>query len=703
MNIGILGHSVAAIAFFAFSLLLLSVWRGRAEGAFLVSATLLTCLWAVAAIFYQSQGSRASELIYLTFEVARNVGWFVFLFHLLGNLRQAAGDRKRFHLASMLVYILSFILLLLDGFTGLAPVDAVWSGTTLMQLAGHLGLAITGLALIEQLFRNTRPEKRWAVKYLYFGIGLLFVYDFYFYADALLFNRVDASLWEARGFVNVIVVPMVAVAAARNPSWSVYIFVSRRVVFHTTTFLGAGIYLLVMSGAGYYIRYYGGSWGQSAQIVFLFFTLVFLVAILFSSTIRSRMKVFLSKHFFNYKYDYRDEWLRIIKTLSSGEADSQIQERVIKAVVDLVDSSGGVLWMLDESGKYLSISHWHAPNYDISVLRGSSLIRFLKAKDWIIDFQELRESPGLYDELELQKELDEIDSAWLLVPIKYQTRLIGFFVLLEPRAPRQINWEDRDLLKTAAQQAGSYLALMKASEALSRANQFEAFNRLSAFVVHDLKNLLAQLELVVKNSERHKHNPEFMDDAIKTVDDAANKMGRLLNQLRKGRFEANNARLFSVSQALQQAIDLHLGSKPKPQLLVETDGLDLVADKDRFTAVIGHMVKNAQEATPEHGFVEVKLTKDADFILITIEDNGVGMEPKFIRSKLFQPFETTKGNAGMGIGVYESREFVRSLGGDIEVTSKIDAGTIFILKLPAKKHSVEAYLDGTMQSAGAVL
>ncbi len=139
--------------------------------------------------------------------------------------------------------------------------------------------------------------------------------------------------------------------------------------------------------------------------------------------------------------------------------------------------------------------------------------------------------------LEMPEDINEMNMAWLVVPVKHHSKLIGFILLYRSQSARQINWEDRDLLKTAAQQAASYLALMNASEALARANQFEAFNRLSAFVVHDLKNLLAQLELLVKNAERHRKNPMFMDDAINTVDNAAKKMGRLLAQLRKGRFE----------------------------------------------------------------------------------------------------------------------------------------------------------------------
>jgi putative PEP-CTERM system histidine kinase len=334
--------------------------------------------------------------------------------------------------------------------------------------------------------------------------------------------------------------------------------------------------------------------------------------------------------------------------------------------------------------------------------RESSLIEFFSRKDWIVDIQELNESPGLYDDLELPDGLGDRDSAWLIIPIKHHLELIALVLLEKPRAARHINWEDRDLLKTAAQQAGSYLALLEASEALSRANQFETFNRLSAYVVHDLKNLLAQLELVVKNSQRHRNNPEFMNDAINTVNNAAVKMGRLLAQLRKGRFEKSSGRLFDLSDALQLAVDEHAGFLPKPTLRLESKDLKIVGDKDRFTAVIGHLIKNAQEATKDDGCVGITARKDAGSVRIMVEDNGCGMESGFIRDKLFQPFETTKGNAGMGVGAYESREFIRSLGGDVEVSSKLGRGTEFTITIPLK-HVSDSYSTSELSHVEATL
>jgi signal transduction histidine kinase len=110
--------------------------------------------------------------------------------------------------------------------------------------------------------------------------------------------------------------------------------------------------------------------------------------------------------------------------------------------------------------------------------------------------------------------------------------------------------------------------------------------------------------------------------------------------------------------------------------------LVLRASRERFITVLGHLIQNAKEATGEQGRVEVNVYRRDHRAVIEIHDNGCGMDERFIRERLFRPFNTTKGNAGMGIGVYESREFVHALGGEIDVTSKPGAGTTFFLRLP---------------------
>ncbi|MES9831494.1 MAG: XrtA/PEP-CTERM system histidine kinase PrsK [Candidatus Thiodiazotropha sp. LLP2] len=701
MTIGIIGYTFSASLFLLFSVLLLTSWRGRIEGTYLLIASATSTCWALTAIAFQVQESTLTVNTYHLFEIAKNIAWFAFLFRLLKTLKTAAGgEAGLLRYAPVVIFSISALLLGVELVAQLFPGVRNWGGTASFQLVGHLGFAVAGLILIEQLYRSTRPEMRWAVKYLYIGMGTLFVYDFFLYADALMFKQVDVALWQARGFTSALVAPFVAVAATRNPSWSVRVFVSRQVVFHATTLLAAGGYLILMAAVGYYIRYYGGTWGKATQIAFVFTGISFLAVVLFSGTIRAKLKVFVNKHFFSYKYDWRDEWLRVVQTLSEGPGGDEIRTRVVQAISDSVEAQGGYLWILSDDGRYQCISHWQVPDLSFDIESSSKLIRYFQISDWIIDMDELSKFPERYDNLSLDPQMSAIEGAWLIVPIKHHDALIGFVLLVRSQTYLSINWEDRDLIKAAAKQAGGYLALLQTSEALNRANQFEAFNRLSAFVVHDLKNLIAQLELVVKNAERHKNNPEFMDDAVKTIGNAVNKMGRLLAQLRQGRFESTKTKQFYIEESAAQAVNELYTYEPRPKLCIKHNYLEIIADKDRFTAIMVHMIKNAQEATDTDGEVNVTVEKRVENAIITIQDNGSGMEDKFIKERLFRPFQTTKGNAGMGIGVYETREYVNSLKGSLSVESHIGKGTSFTISIPLNqsKSAADKQSDATVEA-----
>jgi putative PEP-CTERM system histidine kinase len=683
LTIGIIGYGFSASLFLLFSVLLLTSWRGRIEGTYLLIASTASACWALTAVAFQIKESALTVNTYHLFEIAKNIAWFAFLFQLLRTLKAAAGgDDGLLRFAPSTIVTISVLLLGVELVAQLFPDVRNWGGTASLQLLGHLGFAIAGLILIEQLYRSTRPEMRWAVKYLYIGMGTLFVYDFFLYADALMFKQVDAALWQARGFTSALVVPFVAVAATRNPNWSVRVFVSRQVVFHATTLLVSGGYLILMAAVGYYIRYYGGTWGKATQIAFVFTGICFLAVVLFSGTIRAKLKVFVNKHFFSYKYDWRDEWLRVIQTLSEGPGGDEIRTRVVQAISDCVEARGGYLWMLNGDGRYQCVSQWQMSDLNLGIDVQSELVNYFLSSDWIIDIDELLASPERYDYLKVDDQLTAVHDAWLIVPIKHHENLIGFVLLVRSQSLPLINWEDRDLIKAAAKQAGSYLALLQASEALNQANQFEAFNRLSAFVVHDLKNLIAQLELVVKNAERHKNNPAFMDDAVNTIGNAVSKMGRLLAQLRQGRFESTKTKQFYIEESVAQAVNELYLFRPKPNLTVKDNYLEIIADKDRFTAIMVHMIKNAQEATDESGEVNVIIERLDNNAVISIQDNGSGMEESFIKERLFRPFQTTKGNAGMGIGVYETREYVNSLNGSLSVVSHVGKGTEFTISIP---------------------
>ncbi len=688
-NVATLGYGISAVAGLALVFLLATAWRGRQEGGFLLLAVLVSAAWSALAA-YQASSGYTSSLLLVALELIRDVSWLAFLLTVLAKGRPE-GIFHPFLRAVAAFSILLFVAVaavLLLAYTGTVVIPPILGFE--FRIFAFLSFSLLGLILVEQLFRNTSVSKRWAVKYLCLGLGGMFAYDFYMYSDALLLRDMDLSIWQARGFIDVMVIPLIAVSAARNPQWSLDIFVSRTFVFHSSALLGAGLYLLAMAAGGYYISYYGGDWGSAAQIVFFFGAGLMLLVLMFSGQMRARLRVFLSKHFFNYRYDYREEWLRLIETLSESALDAELRPKVISAIAQIVESPGGILWERQGGDVFQVSAGLNMPDdLPFRPEDNASLISFFDEKNWVVDLGEISAEPEIYAGLELPAWIENIPNAWLVVPLFNMSRLDAFVVLAKPRTHLQINWEVRDLLITVGRQAASYLALLKANESLVDARQFEAFNRLSAFVVHDLKNLVAQLSLVVSNSVRHRDNPDFIDDAFATVDNSVKKMNRLLVQLRKGKVDGVAGKGVDLNRLLDEVVIAHGGNLPKPRLQKVDDALRVVADADRLAAIIGHLVQNAQDATADDGDVCIRLDRDGDRAILEVIDTGGGMDAQFIRERLFRPFDTTKGNAGMGIGVYESREFIINAGGSIDVYSKPGQGTTFRICLSLEKQDAD--------------
>ena len=274
-------------------------------------------------------------------------------------------------------------------------------------------------------------------------------------------------------------------------------------------------------------------------------------------------------------------------------------------------------------------------------------------------------------------------SAWLLVPLLLHEQLIGFALLGEPVAPTPLDWELRDALKTAAHQVASHLGERRAVEALVQARQFESFNRRSAFVAHDLKNLVSQLSLLLRNAPRHRGNPAFQADMLDTVGHVQDRIQGLLRQLDDGSRPLEQASAVPLAEAVDAAVRQRGGRGPQPTVSVDADAQRamVIAHRDRLERVIGHLVKNAGEAVDGQGSVSVRLCAEGELARLEVADTGRGMSERFIREQLFRPFNSTKPD-GMGIGSFESREYIRELGGSLEVDSQEGRGTVFRVRLP---------------------
>ncbi|WP_426054029.1 XrtA/PEP-CTERM system histidine kinase PrsK [Janthinobacterium sp. PSPC2-1] len=663
-----LSHGLASLAFFVLALLLISNWRARQNVRALLVACLATGGWATGTVVLVLLGQRVA-LAGDALELLRTLAWLVFLLLLIEPSR----PRLRLVLAGITLTALAPWLLSMASSWLALPLPARFIASVCRLL-----LAVLGMLLVEQWYRNTPPLKRWGIKFACLGVGGLFAYDFYLYSDALLFRTVNDDIWAARGIVDALCAPLLAVSAARNPGWALGLSVSRQMLYRSAALLGSAIYLLAMAASAYYLRYFGGTWGSLMQMAYLGGAALLLAGVLFSGSLRAKLKVTINKHFYNAIFDYREEWLRFTRALS--EDGPALGERTIQAMAQLVESRAGALWILREQGQFAPAASWNWPPCTWSEPASGPLCQFLEARQWVIDVPDCQHNPLQYGGLQLPPALLALPDVWLLVPLMLHGQLFAFVALARPRTRIGLNWEILDVLKIAGSQAASYLAHRESLDTLTVARQFDSFNRMSTFIVHDLKNLVFQLSLLLSNAEKHRANPAFQEDMLGTLDHSVQKMKTLLQKLARGEAPEAPAPL-QLDGLLRQAVAAKASLAPAPRLEIVDGELTVLANRARLERVLGHLIQNAIEATASDGTVDVRLRRVQHTAVVELDDTGQGMSEQFIRERLFKPFDTTK-TAGMGIGVFESREYLREVGGSLEVRSEPQVGTTFRVILP---------------------
>ena len=666
--LGVLSYTLACAAFAVLAILAFVSDRSLRQGRALVVAGVISAAWAGQLAFLES-GRVFPVWIVLAAEAARYASWLWFLLLLVPP-----------RLPRHWQWLIPVLLVAWALFAIFTPnLDRV-------IIRGCLVAALLGFMALEQIYRNASAEVRRDLTFLVVGVGGLFAFDLFLFSQAELFRGLDADSWHARGFVNALLVPFLVVGARRLPNVRFELFVSRKVTFYTTAFVAVGTYVLITAGVGFLIRGLGGQWGEALRLVFLGGAIAVLGVLIGSDTIRRQLRVFLSKHFYRTKYDHRHEWLRFIRTLSVASA-SDVPAAAVRSITQILDSPGGLLYRQpDGVSDFVPVGSWPETLDGLADAQAipatSPLVDFIRTRRWIVDLRERESRPELYDHVEIPAWL-ATEPRWRLVsPVFLGETLLGFFVLLEPPAPFRLIYEDRDLLNTAGQHVATLLALQDSDRRVAELSQFEAYNRLTAFVMHDLKNSAAQLSLLVGNAVRHKHNPEFIDDAISTIARTSERMMRLIEQLRH---KATSAapRPVKLQEALLAALERCSTVKPQPIVEGRPDHACIVAaDPERLTAALEHVIRNAQEASGEGGEVRISIEEHAGKARISVRDTGAGMDAEFIRLRLFRPFDTTKGGKGMGIGAYQAREFARSIGGEVEVRSDPGKGTSFAFDFP---------------------
>jgi len=674
-------HALAAIAYSVFAVFLmrggLAQRNYTAAQASLTTAIVLSAAWAGFSLLAQVRGNALLAAAAGLLDLARYLAWFVFAFVLLRPSGAQRGKRRRVLLGLAAVAAIAVAAVVAAGLWGTDRAGGLSRNLPLASLA----LPVLGLVLVEQLFRNADEASRWHTKPLCLGLASLFLFDIYLHSNVLLFGQFDPDALTIRSAVHALPVALFYVATKRRADWSGSFQVSRDAAFHTATLMLVGAYLLVISGIGYYVRHVSGDWGGALALALLSIGLTLLALLVFSGTLRAKLRVFVGKNFFRYRYDYRNEWLRFTSRLTADSAPQEVGGLVVRGLAEMMHSPAGALWYRDNDGGHLvQAARWNAVRSTASEPVASAFARFMQAREWVVDLDEFRAHPDRYEGADPPAWLAGDPQHWLAVPLIVGDQLNGIVVIDRPHAALQVNWEVRDLLKTASRQAASFLALMHATDALLEARKFDAFNKMSAFVVHDLKNIVAQLSLMMQNARRLKDNAEFQEDMLSTVENSLEKMRRMMLQLRSGETPSGTA----AGVALAPVVERIRAAAFSRGRVVEVQVVDRVVTRgheDRVERVLGHLVDNAVDATPAAGTITLVLSREGSQAKIVVRDNGQGMSADFLNNRLFKPFNSTKAN-GMGIGAYESRQYIQEIGGSLAVESELGRGTVVTVLLP---------------------
>jgi putative PEP-CTERM system histidine kinase len=640
------------------------------------AACAATGVWALVLALEARNGIRGSWLMVIA-DGVRYGSWFIVLPALSAVKLSPWLRRVGLALAGSLVAMAALGLAVESAGVAVRPAAGFAS-------LGGLMLAFAGLVMTEQVIRNVAVENLRVIRLLIVGIAGQFAYDLFLYSQAQLLGSMHLLAWELRGAVmSLLALPLVG-SFKRLPLPAPRVFISRHVVFYTTAFVAVGVYLLLMAIGGYYVRRHGGSWGNALEALFVGGAILVLGSLLWSDAALRRLRVFIAKHFYRNKYDYRLVWLRFVQTLSAAHAGDS-RRAAIHAVAEILGSPGGLLVLRgDDPRDYEVQASWpgevDTPATRVTASGDASLPAFLAASQWVIDLNEYADHPERYRDLVLPHWLTPRGPWRIVTPLLLGNQLLGFLVLRAPPEPFTMTFEDRDLLKTAGRHVAVQLAQQLADAKLAQGRQFDAYHRLTAFVMHDLKNAVAQLQLLVANAARHRHDPEFVEDAILTISNAVGRMTRLIEQL-QSRDESGQTREVDLTAITRHAVRRAQDRRPTIEVLGDLAAAQVRADPDRLAAVIDHVIRNAQEATPADGRVELQLEVNGREAQLTVSDTGGGMDAEFVRERLFRPFDTTKGSKGMGIGAYQVREYVRSLQGDVEVKSTPGRGTQFCIRL----------------------
>jgi putative PEP-CTERM system histidine kinase len=552
------------------------------------------------------------------------------------------------------------------------------------------GLILVGINL-EKTYRTSVGVMRWRIKFMVLGLGVLFAVRFCTCSQILLTHTLNPTLEMVDVGALFVACVLMLRSLFRAGHFDLDIYPSHTVLQGSLTFMLAGVYLFGIGVLAKVVSLFHFRQGELVQWFVVVIAAVLLAILLLSDRVRLRINRFVSRHFQRPLYDYRTVWRRFTEASASCVNQADLCQVSVKAVTDIFQALSVTIWLVDEQHSQLAFaSSTFLTEAKVESLRPRKeelveIVNALKGQHEPVDIDAAKEN---WAEILRRCHPDEFRKGGnrVCVPMIAGEELIGLMILGDRVSAATFTWQDYDLLKCIGDHIAAGLLNTRLSQKLLQTKELEAFQTMSAFFVHDLKNTANTLNLMLQNLPVHFDDPAFRADALRGVSKTVAHINRLIGRLGSIRHELQIKPVESdlnelVAKSLagwEEVAGINLKKDLAPALP------KVPFDTEQMLKVTTNLIFNAREAVPQaSGQVQIQTSQSNGWAVLAITDNGCGMSPEFLSRSLFRPFQTTKKN-GLGIGMFQSKMIVEAHKGKIEVESETGKGTTFRVFLPLK-------------------
>jgi putative PEP-CTERM system histidine kinase len=545
--------------------------------------------------------------------------------------------------------------------------------------------AVLVLVNLERTFRSAVGTMQWRIKFMVLGLGIVFGARIYTLSQALLFSGDIMALMDVETGALVIGCTLIAVAFLRSGFGEIDVYPSHAVLRTSLTVLLAGAYLFIVGVLAQVVARTGGSATFQFQAFVVLLGFALLAVLLLSNRIRQNIRCFVSRHFERPQYDFRQIWTRFTQCMSTVFDQSGLCAAAAKLISETFNVLSVTIWLFDEQERLAfaaSTSRSEREANDALPNLAGSEPNLTNVRGLSKPF-DLEKAKGDYAESLRQISSSQFRTGGnrVCTPLWTGDRCIGIAILADRVGGLPYTVEELDLLKCMGDQITMGLVNLRLTEEIMRGKELEAFQAISAFFVHDLKNAASTLSLTLQNLPVHFDDPIFRQDALRGIGETANRINQLISRVGALRHLELKPVEMDLNLLVADALEVLKGA-PEINVVKELHlQPKLKVDRDQFGSVITNLLLNARDAVGSGGEVRIETSQSDRWAILSVADNGCGMSPAFVRASLFRPFQTTK-KKGLGIGMFQSKMIVEAHRGKIQVESEPGAGTTVRVILP---------------------